>query len=66
MRKHMATGPTPDNTKRLTAGPPNSLNKRVSEEPPAPVMLLFLPWSMPPGHSSSNKLLNTCVNMRKT
>lgn len=59
IRKWVVTGLTSDNTNRLTAGPPGSLNKPVIEEPPAPVMLLFLPWSMPPGHSLSSKLLNT-------
>lgn len=62
----MVTGPTPENTDRLTTGPLGSLNKPVIEEPPAPLMLLFLPWSMPPGHSSLNELLNTFVNVSKT
>lgn len=53
----MAIGHTPVTTIRLAAGPSISLNRPVTDEPPAPLMLLFLLWSMLPGHSSSKEQL---------
>lgn len=60
--KRMATGPIPDNTDRLSTGSSGSLKPQYYvEEHPAPLILAFLPWSLPPGHSSSNRLLSTAL-----